>query len=187
MKTNKAEKPNDEQLVTRLQNGDNSAMQELYLRYYMLVFSRCRSFAKNTDDANDYTHDIMLRVMEKIGSFKREARFSTWLYAITFNYCTDMTRKAKGKYFDTLDALSEPAMAYEPGLQEDHSEVLAQKALMAISSDEQEILSLKYQHNHSIQDLQVRYNLSASAVKMRLKRARGKAGELYSSYQLGAA
>ena len=85
----------DEQLALQLQNGNNTAIGELYLRYYMLVFNKCLSFTKNTDDASDLTQEIMIRVMERISSFKGKAKFSTWLYAVSFNYCTDIKRKNK--------------------------------------------------------------------------------------------
>jgi DNA-directed RNA polymerase specialized sigma24 family protein len=50
-------------------------MGELYLRYYMLVFNKCLSFSKDTDDAGDLAHDVMLRVMEKI-------QFIQWQFKI---------------------------------------------------------------------------------------------------------
>jgi hypothetical protein len=43
----------DEQLVTRLRQGDNAAMGDLYQRYYMIVFTKCLTFSKNKEDASD--------------------------------------------------------------------------------------------------------------------------------------
>ncbi|MEQ6119831.1 RNA polymerase sigma factor [Reichenbachiella sp. MALMAid0571] len=189
MNTQNQQTLTDELLVSNLQNGDNSAMGELYSRYYMLVFAKCLSFAKNTDDANDLTQDVMLRVMEKISTFKGDSKFSTWLYAVTFNYCTDKKRKAKGKFFEPIDSLVNLADCtdQERELDAKIKEEVAGKALMTISHEDQQLLIMKYQLNKSIVELQDIYNLSASAVKMRLMRAREKAVTLYSSYCVGVA
>ena len=176
----------DEQLAIQVQLGNQKAMGVLYARYYMLVFSKCKSFVKNTDDASDLAQDVILRVMEKINSFKGESKFSTWLYAITFNYCTDKLRKAKGKYFESLhehfDIEDHSASELEMALEKDGKEKMAGEVLMAISEEDQQLLLMKYQFDKSINDLQSMYNLSASAVKMRLLRAREKAVTVYSAY-----
>lgn len=173
----------DEQLVRMLQQGDRCAMGELYARYYTLVFNKCLSFVKNTNDAGDLAQDVMLKVMEKINSFKGESKFSTWLYAITFNYSTDQVRKVKDKYFASLDAQFDLVDHSEVELEEatkmDMRDGHAEKALTAISRKDQQLLIMKYQFNKSIQDLQTMYDLSASAIKMRLLRARAKASDSY--------
>jgi RNA polymerase sigma-70 factor (ECF subfamily) len=191
MSANSQKLISDEQLVVQLQLGNQNAMGELYVRYHMLVFGKCLSFTKNTDDANDLAQDVMIRVMEKIGSFKEESKFSTWLYAITLNYCTDQIRKAKSKYFEPLCAkydLADNIEVYFYELNEaEVKEAYEEKALASISEEEQNLLIMKYQDKKSIQDLQKMYNLSASAVKMRLKRARGKAASIYAKIHISTA
>ena len=189
MNTKNLQTLTDELLVSYLKGGDNNAMGELYSRYYMLVFAKCLSFSKNTDDANDLTQDVMLRVMEKISTFKGDSKFSTWLYAITFNYCTDRMRKAKGRFFEPIESQVDLADASDHDKEHDThvKEEVAGKALMAISYEDQQLLVMKYQLNKSIVELQDMYKLSASAVKMRLMRAREKAVTVYSSYWVGVA
>lgn len=176
-------KMTDEQLVVALQNGNSAAMGELYSRYYLVVFNKCLSFTKNTDDAADLAQDVMIKVFEKVKSFKGNARFSTWLYSITFNYCTDRQRKAKNKRFSSLEVQFDLedqseltlAEALEMGMREEY----AGKVLSCIEVEDRELLLMKYQHNRSIQELQAMYGLSASAIKMRLLRARAKAVSQY--------
>jgi DNA-directed RNA polymerase specialized sigma24 family protein len=67
-------------------------------------------------------------------------------------------------------------------LEKDSKEKMAGEVLMLISEEDQQLLLMKYQFGKSINDLQSMYNLSASAVKMRLFRAREKAMTVYSSY-----
>ena len=60
-------------------------------------------------------------------------------------------------------------------------EDLAGRALMTISTQDKQLLLMKYQYNKSIHELQKEYKLSASAVKMRLLRARNKVVSVYST------
>lgn len=181
MKENLYSTISDEQLVARLQYGDKSAMSELYLRYQMVVFAKCLSFSKNKETAQDLSQDIMLKVMEKINSFQGSSKFSTWLFSITYNYCIDQQRKRKGKgqYIDSLENclnVADESYLEKERLSEEENILNGIDVMMEqISSEDQQILLLKYQLNKSIRELQTLYNLSASAVKMRLLRARSKA------------
>ena len=53
MNTNNTKNMTDEQLALAVKQGNRRAMGELYSRYYLLVFNKCLSFAKNADDASD--------------------------------------------------------------------------------------------------------------------------------------
>lgn len=191
MKAKKQDAYSDEQLAFNAQNGDNSAIGELYSRYYMLIFGKCLSFTKNTDDANDLAQDVMLKVIEKIGSFKMESKFSTWLYAITFNYCTDYFRKTKKiqtESFDLhYDIVDNSEAELESALGKEVKAENAEMALASISEEDLQLLLMKYHYKKSISQIQAVYKLSASAVKMRLSRARDKATIVYSSSLLTAA
>lgn len=183
MNAKNTSKLTDEQLVAQVKEGNKRSMGELYLRYHLLVFSKCLSFAKNTDDANDLTQDIMIRVMEKIVTFKGKSKFSTWLYAITFNHCTDSLRKSKGTRFlsleDQYDLADDSQNRLLLALELDQKEKWAGRAMKTIASEDQELLLMKYEQKKSIQELQTLYDLSASAIKMRLLRARAKAVGVY--------
>ncbi|MBU0763976.1 MAG: RNA polymerase sigma factor, partial [Bacteroidetes bacterium] len=101
MKTSAAQKISDEHLVAMYRNGDTGILGILYERYSAKVYNKCWTFVKNYDEAYDLAHDIMLRVFEKIDTFRGDATFSTWLYSVTFNHCTEHYRKAKR--YSTVD------------------------------------------------------------------------------------
>ncbi|MCR9249424.1 MAG: sigma-70 family RNA polymerase sigma factor [bacterium] len=178
----------DNQLVNLYQGGVSNAMGELYNRYYSLVFSKCLSFTKNVDDAEDFAQDIMIRVMSKLGSFKGESKFSTWLFAITNNYCTDNFRKnkkVKWQPFEQNYDLEDFAESLKEEQLELHTkEIVATAAFDNLAAADRELLTLKYSMNKSIEELQNHYSLSASAIKMRLLRARSKATAEYRNHLL---
>ena len=173
----------DECLVKLLQNGDLSAMGELYSRYYSLAYRKCASFSKNDDQAKDLTQEVMIRVMEKIHLFKGQSKFSTWLYSVTSNYCTDCIRKTKRTSFISIDAANDLVDLSSVEVEEAEEIVIradvAGRALAKISIEDQQLLFMKYRFNNSIQELQKTYSISASAVKMRLLRARSRAVDMY--------
>ncbi|MEO9804741.1 MAG: RNA polymerase sigma factor [Reichenbachiella sp.] len=191
MKTKNITDLTDEQLALQLQQGDKNAMGELYSRYFMLVFNKCLSFSKNSEDAGDQAQEIMLRVMEKISSFKGDSRFSTWLYSVTFNYCTDQARKKKRSYFESIDnkydLIDESYEELQACVEASKKAEQLTCVLSDISEEDKQLLVMKYQQGKSVEDIRSMYNLSKSAVKMRLLRAREKAVSMYASYSLAVA
>lgn len=170
----------DEELVQLyVESQKNLYFEELYDRYSDKVYRKCYSFVKDADRAQDFTHDIFIKLAVKIGTFKETARFSTWLYSITYNFCMDQLRikKKRGEYelHDNFDVEAD----------EDDSELLEmqldglKKSLEHLSAEEQAILLMKYQDDFSIKEIAETFNLSESAVKMRLMRTREKVKTIY--------
>lgn len=191
MKTKKNNDKTDEEIVSEIQQGNLSLTGILYARYQMLVFHKCLSFTKNADDASDLTQDIMIKVIEKIDGFKNESKFSTWLYAVTFNYCTDYIRKSKKNLFESVDTCKQlsdnSTVEFENAMLLERRVNIVSDAISLLDVEDRQMLVMKYQLNKSIAELQAIYNLSASAVKMRLMRAKAKIHVIYSSYQSAVA
>ena len=75
----------DEVLVERLKGGDESAFNELHTKYKGKIYGACFKIVKNHADAEDLVQEVFLRLYQKIGSFRGESRFSSWLYRIAIN------------------------------------------------------------------------------------------------------
>lgn len=61
----------------------------LYNRYVKKVYAKCISILKEESLARDATQEIFLKIFLNLIRFEEKARFSTWVYAITYNYCID--------------------------------------------------------------------------------------------------
>lgn len=171
----------DEELVRLyVKTQRNPYFEALYTRYCDKVYRKCLSFTKNSERAEDFTHDIFIRVVTKLSGFREQAKFSTWLYSVTYNYCMDQLRSPRQKevYSD------EP---YEGvGLYDDDDAEMAEmeaqrlnKALDHLTSDERGLLMMKYQDDISIRDIADVQKVTESAVKMRLMRAKEKLRKRY--------
>lgn len=172
----------DEQLVLLGQSGHRAAFGELYRRYHPLVMRKCLGFTHDVDQAQDLTQDVMVRAMDRLGSFKGASTFSTWLFSLTVNHCLDVLRKQKNRHYEALaDAMLVLELDEEDeALLQDQWDLRAMAALDALLVEDRELLLAKYQHHKSVAELMVQYQLSASALKMRLLRARKRALTLLS-------
>lgn len=170
----------DEELVRLyVETQRNIYFEELYDRYVDKVYRKCLSFVKNEAQAEDFTHDIFLRVVLKVGSFKEHAKFSTWLYSITYNYCMDQVRQVKRQAEVALDENFDLADdGYDLELVEMQTQGL-KKALQKIDPDERAILLMKYQDDFSIKEISETLKITESAVKMRLMRTKEKLKKIY--------
>ena len=170
----------DEQLVSHfIETQKNMYFEQLYDRYSDKVYRKCLSFVKDDAKAEDFTHDIFLKLVLNLASYKETAKFSTWLYSITYNYCIDQTRVSK-KYsevglddnFDVPDDGDDAEIAEMEALQ-------LNKALKQLLPEEKSILMMKYQDDLSIKEISKSLDVSESAVKMRLLRAKEKLRKVY--------
>jgi len=80
----------DQQLIARLQSGDEGALQDLAELYGARIFQLAIRHMKNREDAEEVTQDVLMKVYRKVNSFRGDAALSSWIYRITFN--TAMSR-----------------------------------------------------------------------------------------------
>lgn len=173
----------DEELVNNyLETHQNDYFEQLYERYCHKVHQKCLSFTKNNAHAEDLTQDIFLRLVLKLSGYKHQARFSTWLYSITHNYCTDQVRGPRNRIeFTVGDNWGEISVCADDGTahQDEQDAQRIERAMTCLTYDEQQLLRLKYQDNVSIRKLAEGKALTESAVKMRLKRSRDRLRHYY--------
>ena len=72
-------------LVRRAQEGDVAAFETLYRENERRVFGLCLRLSSNASLAEELTQDVFVRAWRKLGSFRGESAFSSWLYPIAVN------------------------------------------------------------------------------------------------------
>ena len=180
MKTTGAIVRSDEYCLSTLRQDRQQSLGELYKKYYPKVYQSCFSYTRNHDDAFDLAQDVMLKAFTNIEAFEGKSSFSTWLFSITRNHCLSMISKKRNLYFEefhiAFDLIAEELSSeeLENRAWKEQTELQLQKYLDLLPLKDKRILELKYFYKCSIKDLQKELNLSASAVKMRLLRARQK-------------
>ena len=71
--------------IRQAKNGDAAAFEYLYKANCRRVYSVCLRMIKNPAEAEDLTQQAFLQLFRKIGTFRSESRFSTWLHRVTVN------------------------------------------------------------------------------------------------------
>ena len=176
----------DEELVALIVRDRNAELfGQIYDRYAQRVFNKCRGFARSEAEAEDLTQDVFLHLFLKLPTFKGTARFSTWVYSLTYNFCVNYVNRDKQRKMSDK-AVRDTEIQEEELLEEvDEQEFMQMQAeklalaLQQIDPADRALLLLKYQDGLSINELQDSMELGESAIKMRLKRARAKVMEEY--------
>lgn len=191
-KTHNINKLSDEKLIEGIVTSNDTLLFEiLYDRYAKLVYNKCYGFASSTHEAEDLTQDVFLKLFVKLKTFKGKSKFSTWLYAFTYNHCVNYVNRNNSKKIEKqsvgTDNLGEDY--YDSEVDDKSISLLKveklKEALELISPDEKMILLLKYQDFLSIKELADLLELGESAVKMRLKRAKDKLINVYKTVEHG--
>ncbi|MFL6736179.1 MAG: RNA polymerase sigma factor [Sphingomonas sp.] len=97
----------DESLAA-LAAADRAAFELLLRRHYDRIHGLAWQLTGSRADADDIAQDVCCTLAEKIGSFRGEAKFTTWLTGITFNACRDFRRRRRsfGTMIDRLGVLA---------------------------------------------------------------------------------
>ncbi len=83
----------DYELAQRAARGDMQAFAEVYEKYNRRVYSLCMRMTQNVATAEDLTHDIFIHLCAKVGSYRGESAFATWLHRLTANHVMMHFRK----------------------------------------------------------------------------------------------
>ena len=84
----------NERVIEACRRGDREAFRVLFETYKDRVYSVSLYYFKGDEAlAHDVTQQVFLRLMTKIGQFRRDAEFTTWLYRLVVNACADEQRR----------------------------------------------------------------------------------------------
>ncbi|HEY6969986.1 MAG TPA: sigma-70 family RNA polymerase sigma factor [Candidatus Angelobacter sp.] len=101
------------EVISKAQEGDISCFEMLYVRHKRRVFSLCLRMSGNYAQAEDFTQEAFVQLYRKIGSFRGESAFSTWLHRLSVNIVLMHFRK-KGLSEISLQEALEPQQEESP-------------------------------------------------------------------------
>jgi len=173
----------DIQLVDLIVHEKKTCLFEiLYHRYYKRVLDTCYSILKDRDMAKEFTLEIFSKVFEKLESYRKNASFSSWLYAISYNHCIEYLRHKKRLNYPDWNRKNQLPDVIDDIPEEDITGIKynrLQKILDMIHPEEKALLLMKYQDNIPVKLIMSTFRISESAAKMRIKRARNRVLHLY--------
>jgi RNA polymerase sigma-70 factor, ECF subfamily len=93
----------DFELTQAAATGDMGAFEEIYQRHHRRVYSICLRMLQNAYEAEDLTQDVFIQLYRKVGSFRGDSAFTTWLHRMTVNQVLMHFRKRNVKYEKTTE------------------------------------------------------------------------------------
>jgi RNA polymerase sigma-70 factor (ECF subfamily) len=176
----------DEVCMERLAQGSHEAFDTLLGRYETPVITFCYAFMRNREAAEDLAQETFMRVFRNAKRYQPVAKFTTWLYRIAANLCINELKKGKLRQSLSLD---EPAGPDPDGTKiieriasdecsplsdaENHeAQSMISKAIDHLPDDQRTTLIMVEYHHMQYQEIAEILEVSVSAIKMRVKRAR---------------
>jgi RNA polymerase sigma-70 factor (ECF subfamily) len=83
----------DYELAQAAGRGDMKAFEMIYERHHRRVYSLCLRMVANATEAEDLAQEVFIQLFRKIGSFRGESAFTTWLHRLTVNHVLMHFRK----------------------------------------------------------------------------------------------
>ena len=114
------DRPSEAEAIERAKQGDEEAFEALYHLHKRRVYSLCLRMTANTAAAEDLTQEAFLQLFRKIGTFRGESAFSTWLHRMAVNVVLMQLRK-KGLPLVSLEETmetEEESPKKEPGAED---------------------------------------------------------------------
>ena len=164
-------------LIVRVQAGDIAAADELVRAYHPLIYRLAVSMLDDAAEADEATQETLLRAIERLDSFRGEASFSTWLYAIALNECRGRLRKrrARERLAQVLHALFRvdlsPPSPVESLVIEQQENTALWQAIQALPGKQREVIMLRYHSELKIIDIARVLGITDRAVRARLRTA----------------
>ena len=93
----------DFELTQAASKGNMAAFEEIYQRHHRRVYSICLRMLQNAFEAEDLTQDVFIQLYRKVGSFRGDSAFTTWLHRLTVNQVLMHFRKRNVKFEKTTE------------------------------------------------------------------------------------
>ncbi|WP_245903962.1 RNA polymerase sigma factor [Dysgonomonas alginatilytica] len=162
--------------VRLIKDGDTNAFVHIVRRYQRMVYTIVSKIVTNTEDAEDITQEIFIKIYQSLSKFRGDSEFSTWIYRIAYNTAITEVRKTK-REFISFDDMAEklPDAEISDSLDELNTEERLEYldiVIKRLNPEDALLITLFYLNNHSVQDISTISNLSQANVKVKLYRIR---------------
>jgi RNA polymerase sigma-70 factor (ECF subfamily) len=163
------------QLIAEVKAGKTESFAPLIEEYKDLVYSISLKICSNSAEAEEIAQDAFIKAFQGLNKFRGTAKFSTWLYQITYFTALNAVRKKKVEQNDFYNVLNfeadENCLSH---LISEERKTLIEKALTYLKPDERGIITLYYLDELSTEEVAKITRNTISNVKVKTLRARKK-------------
>ncbi len=163
--------------VSASQKGDAAAFNRLVLKWEKTVYNVALRMLKNPEEAAEATQEVFLLAFRSIGRFRKDAKFSSWIYKIVINYCiTCIKSRPRGVHLplddgsDTTNPIGflQVAGTQNGDLLRSETQMLISTALARLLPEQQAVIELKFFQDLTFEEIAGILDIPLSTIKSRL-------------------
>lgn len=162
----------DDPAVDRARAGDDRAYEEVYRAHVGRVYALCLRMTGDAGEAEERTQDVFVRAWERLGQFRGDSRFSTWLHRLAVNVVlqarrTRGRRRAREQATSNLEHFGHEAVRAMPGTRVD-----LERAIAGLPEGARTMLVLRDIEGYRYQEIADLEGVALGTVKAQIHRAR---------------
>jgi RNA polymerase sigma-70 factor (ECF subfamily) len=181
-------------LIRRCIAGDAAAWEEIVQRYHRRIYNICYRFAGSSDDAQDLTQEVFIKMYKTLNTYDVErAAFMTWVTTVTRNLLVDHFRKTKhDRMTDSLDAplsehedamplrdrIEDNSLPPDARVQSRETQESVHHALQKLSPELREAVILRDLQDMDYREIATVLRVPEGTVKSRINRGRAELARL---------
>jgi len=181
-------------LVRRCIAGDATAWEDIVQRYHRRIYNICYRFAGTSDDAQDLTQEVFIKMYRTLASYDvSKGAFMTWVTTVTRNLLVDHFRKSKqDRMTDSLDAapsehedaqplstqIADPSRSAHEQVQSRETRDAVHQALQKLSPELREAVILRDLQDMDYKEIAGALKVPEGTVKSRINRGRAELARL---------
>lgn len=181
-------------LVRRCIAGDSAAWEDIVQRHHRRIYNICYRFAGTSDDAQDLTQEVFIKMYRTLGSYDAsKGAFMTWVTTVTRNLLVDHFRKTKqDRMTDSLDTapsehedaqplsaqIADPSKSAHEQVQSRETKEAVHQALQKLSPELREAVILRDLQDMDYKEIAGALKVPEGTVKSRINRGRAELARL---------
>ncbi len=172
--------------IAQAQQGSDEAFTCLVEAYQTHVYNLCHRMLGEAESAEDAAQETFLRAYQHLHRYDSNRPFATWLLSIAAHYCIDRLRRRRLSILSLEGQRGEDGLEWPDGNMLPEDEMVCgeqrhrvQNLLTRLEPTDRAAIILRYWHEASEAEIAQALNLTVSAVKSRLHRARRRLAELW--------
>ncbi len=171
--------------LLKASQGDSASLTELVTRLRPHVEKQLLRYPLSEEDRHDLVQSTLLQIIRRVGSFRGDSSFSTWLFRVTANEALMLMRSQRRHRARLVEGLDLEDLGSLPAANDGHSSDRADEVALASERDARvraaldelpaeyrDVVSLHYSQDLGLQEIADRLDTTESAVRSRLHRAR---------------
>ena len=168
--------PPDRELAERAGAGDMAAFEELYHRHFRRVYALCLRMTANAAEAEDLTQEVFTQLYKKVGSFRGESAFTTWLHRMTVNIVLMHFRRRQSHPEFTTEEGETPVQIVQgtedPGAMPVIDRIALEAAIARLAPGYRSVFVLHDVEGYEHEEIAEMLGISAGTSKSQLHKAR---------------